>query len=236
MFNHQELFMLRVSIVLAGWMLAVSAQAHTIFEANLICPIGGEKFKSWLSGSGTSFGKFLDLKPYGPIAAPWPLAKCPSNGFVMFKREFSKEEIQRLTPFVESAQYQELKKTHTNYYLAALLQRQVQATPKQVASTLLQATWEASDERYPVYAREALEAYVALLKTEPSDSKDWLTYQLLAGELERRLKMFGAAISRFSALDTVGGIDPYVREIVELQLSLIRGGNSGPQRMPAGKK
>ncbi len=227
---------MRIPAFLVGGLLSIAAQAHTSYEADLVCPIGGEKFKTVLAGSGTSFGKFLDLKPYGPIAAPWPIAKCPSNGFIMFQDKFSDAELSRLETFVASAQYQGMKNTHTNYYLAASLQRQIDAPLSRLAFTLLQATWEAPGGLYTAYAEEALEAYVALLKTEPPDSKSWVTYQLIAGELERRLEKFEAATSRFSALNENTNLEPFVKGIVEFQLQLISEHNSSSQRIPSGKK
>jgi len=38
-----------------------------------------------LDGSGTQFGRRLDLKPLGPTAAPWTVAVCPTDHFVFFK-------------------------------------------------------------------------------------------------------------------------------------------------------
>lgn len=227
---------MRIPVVLASMLLSFAAQAHTSFEVNLVCPIGGEKFKTWLSASGTSFGKFLDLKPYGSIAAPWPIAKCPSNGFVMFQDKFSDTELSRLETFVASAQYQAMKNMHTNYYLAAALQRQIDTPLSQVAFTLLQATWEASGSLYSTYATEALEAYVALLQAESSDSESWLTHQLIAGELERRLEKFEAAAHRFTALKENPNFEPLVKNVVDFQLQLISKQNSTPQRIPSNQK
>ncbi|MBL8370853.1 MAG: hypothetical protein JNK28_05645 [Burkholderiaceae bacterium] len=232
-----EVPMMRIPIFfLVGALMSVVVEAHTSYEADLVCPIGGEKFKAVLAGSGTSYGKFLDLKPYGPIAAPWPLAKCPANGFVMFQDKFSDTELSRLETFVASTQYQELKKTHTNYYLAASLQRQIDAPLSQLASTLLQATWEAPGGLYSVYAAEALEAYLALLKVEPTDSKSWVTYQLIAGELERRLGKFEAAANRFSVLKENPSLNSFVKGIIEFQLQLISEQNLTSQPIPSGKK
>jgi len=227
--------MMRLSIFLLGTLLSISAHAQMSYRADLVCPIGGEKFKTVLALSGTSFGKFLDMKPYGLIKAPWPLAKCPSNGFVMFQKKFSDTELSHLESFVTSTQYQEMKNTHTNYYLAASLQRQIDTPLHKLAYTLVQATWEARGDLYTVYATEALEAYVALLKTEPIDSNNWVTYQLIAGELERRLEKFEAAANRFSALKEGANLDHFVKVIVEFQLQLISEHNSTPKRIPEGK-
>lgn len=227
---------MRLQIFLVGVLMSGTVQAHTSYESDLVCPVGGEKFKAVLAGSGTSFGRFLDFKPYGPIAAPWPLAKCPSNGFVMFQNKFSETELGRLDTFVASAAYQDMKNAHTNYYLAAVLQRQIDAPTSRLAQTLLQATWEASDSLYTAYATEALEAFTALLGAESPKSKPWVSYQLIAGELERRLKKFDAAADRFSKLQDNSDLDQSARGIIEFQRQLISERNATQQLMPNAKK
>lgn len=129
-----------------------------------------------------------------------------------------------------------MKNTHTNYYLAAVLQRQMDAPPSQLAYTQLQATWEASGSLYTAYATEALEAFMALLGAESPNSKLWVSYQLIAGELERRLKKFDAAAERFSKLQDNSDLDPFVKSIIELQRQLISVHNPTQQPMPSEKK
>lgn len=212
------------------------ARALTFQEVELTCPIGGEKFKTVLAGSGYISGRFLDLKPFGPVAAPWPLAKCPSNGFVMYQSKYSESELERLEQFVASPAYQEIQAANTNYYLAATLQRHVEEPQEKFAQTLLQATWEARGEQYNRYASEALEVYKALLSKPYSDKKKWMTDQMIAGELERRTRRFDDALKRFSDLKENISDDQFVEEIVELQLKLISEGKSNPQLIPAKKK
>lgn len=212
------------------------ARAMTFQEVELTCPIGGEKFKTVLAGSGFTSGRFLDLKPFGPVAAPWPLAKCPSNGFVMYQSKFSETEVERLQQFVTSSTYQEIQAVHTNYYLAATLQRHLDEPQERIAFTLLQATWEARGEQYNRYASEALEIYKALLSKPYSDKKKWVTDQLVAGELERRIRRFDDALKRFSDLKENISDNQFAEEIVELQLKLISEGKSNPQLVPSKKK
>ena len=226
---------MRLPLFLIAAGFATLVQAHTVFETDLVCPIGGQTFKAVLAGSGTSFGKFLDLKPYGPIAAPWPLAKCPDNGFVIFKETFTDAELERLTAFVASPAYREMKDVHSPYYLAAALQQEIGAAPERVAFTLLQATWEAGDERYHSYAAAALDAYVRLLDAAPGDDRQRLTHRLIAGELERRLGHFDAAARRFQALQDEATLPPFIRSVIALQQKLIAARNASQQPMPRGQ-
>jgi hypothetical protein len=211
-----------------------AAKAMTLYEVELTCPLDGTKFKATLAGSGTSFGMFLDLKPDGPTPAPWPIAKCPSNGFVLYKDKFTGEEIARLRPFVESTQYQTLQRENSNYYLAARLRIFQGEKAADVAFVLVQATWEAKDlSQYQRYAAEALQAYEEALSRPYADPKQWLTDQLLAGELERRLGRFEKAETRFRSLADRDELrDGFLRKIVDLQLQLIGARNTAAERVP----
>ncbi len=219
-----------VSALLAVVALSPAANALTFVEVSVVCPLDGEKFKTYLAGSGTQIGIFLDLKPSGPTAAPWPIAKCPTSGFVIYKNAFSKSEITKLRPYVATSDYQALQRTQTNYYLAAKLQGFLNAPHRDVAYTLLRATWEAQPGRqYATYAAEALDAYKLALRQPYTDQKQWVTDQLVAGELERRLGKFKEAKARFFALSSNEKLsDTTPRAIVELQLKLVAERNAQP--------
>jgi hypothetical protein len=210
-------------VALAATFAVAPSHAMTVHDVELTCPIGGEKFTTRMVGSGTAFGQYLDRRQYGATASPWPLAKCPANGFVIFKADFTEAEIARLAPIVASADYRALQASETNYSLAAYLQRRLGAAPHDVFPTLLAATWEASaderNERYDRYAAEALATLEQVLATPGAPVEDALDKAQLAAELERRLGRFDAAHRRLSALlphVRGSGLEPLV--IQELQL------------------
>jgi hypothetical protein len=188
-----------------------------------------------MAASGTSFGQQLDLKPFGPMPAPWPLARCPSNGFVLYKEEFSADEIERLKPYVLSPEYQALRKDNSDYYLAAQLLQFMGADADEVAWSLLQATWEmeADATRYRRYAQEALAKFSVSLTKPQADRQKWATMQLIAGELERRLGRFEDARERFSEL---GAEDEFhtgvLAEILAYQLQLVDASDTQPHPIP----
>lgn len=215
--------------------VALEASASRVVEASFVCPIGGEEFRFLVQASGYVNGSFLDFKPFGLLVAPDYLPICPSNGFVMYKRKFSMEELASLEEYVLSDAYQSIRKSHTAFYRASRLQRHLSEPAETIAFTLLQATWQAkAGEQYRMYATEALDAYKTLSETVQPGSQRWLRRQLIAGELERRLERFDDAETRFRDLagmaDLVKGVD---RDIVELQLRLIAARNSQPEKIPA---
>jgi len=196
--------------------------AHTQEEVDLVCPLDGEKFKQVLSMSGTRYGQMLDLKPFGPTVAPWPLPVCPTSGFVVYRHDFQPDEIERFRTFVATPEYAAAR-TETPYFRVAKLQTFLGEDRSAVALSLLQATWEAeSPDQYARYARDALELYRGVLSNSKQEGKRWPLQQLVAGELERRLGLFEEARARFTELRTLEQFRTGVfARMVDLQLRLI---------------
>jgi len=220
-------------LILATTLAASPVAAMTVYEAELTCPIGGEKFTTRLVGSGTAFGQYLDRRQFGATVSPWPLAKCPTNGFVIFRKDFSAAEKSRLEAIVASAEYRALQASETNYYLAAHLKRALGASPLELFPTLLAATWEATgDARYDRYATEALATLERVMAKPDATFEDPLGHAQLAAELERRLGRFDAAHRRLSALlpQVQGtGLEPLVRQ----ELRLVDARDRSPQQVEA---
>ena len=227
---------MRTFAAVAALLVSTSAAALTVREETFHCPIDGEVFKQVVAMSGTSFGTHLDLKPFGPIAAPWPLPVCPTSGFVMYRANFKPEEIDRLREYVASNEYVKARE-ETPYYRTAKLRERMGESTAAIAYTLLRATWETrSAEQYARYAREALAAYRKALEQMTRDDKAWPTAELVAGELERRLGLFDEARARFERAKNVevlqSGVYP---RIIDFQLELIAERNTKSHQVPRGK-
>jgi hypothetical protein len=223
--------------ILFGLVLLIgytSANALVIKATPMICPIDGEKFEAYLSLSYTIAGRYLDLKPYGAVAAPQPVAKCPTSGFLVWKESFTEAELTSLRDFLQTETWRKLKEHHTDYYLIAKLQEYVGYSKSDVKFTLLQATWEAkSKHQYRLYAAEALKAYEAALEEEYSEPVGRLSHKFIAGELERRLRRFGHAKIRFTSLENDSDVEPVrFQAILDLQLKLIHSKDSRPHKIP----
>lgn len=219
-------------------LVSFSTAAMTLRQVDIECPIGGSTFKTTLAMSGTQFGQNLDRRPFGPIASPWPLAKCPDNGFVLFKGTFTEQELKQLRPYVLSPDYQALQARETDHYLAARLMHRLGLPVEKVAEALLRATWEVEKEaRYRRYAEAALAAFKDVIARAPIDrpAAEQASYQQITGELERRLGQFDAAKRRFTALLA----DPQVRSsplapLVRQELALIAAKDSGTHAVSDG--
>ncbi|QIO33097.1 hypothetical protein [Bradyrhizobium sp. 1(2017)] len=121
---------------------ALTAQAMTRSTVEMTCPYDGVKFTFNAQNSGTSFGKQLDGMPVGAIESPWPLASCPTNGFVFVKAKYEDDELERLRPLILSAEFQAIR-SEAPYYRASWIMERTGASHAEVSNLLLQATWEA---------------------------------------------------------------------------------------------
>lgn len=123
---------------LANW---GEASATVVMPENIICPVGGEEFKTYAIMSHTSWGQRPDGRPYGTLPII-PLPECPANRFVIFDDDFSSAEIARLTQLVEGKEYQSISQHEAPYYCAWWLAAAIGRPVSEQAMLLLQAGWQ----------------------------------------------------------------------------------------------
>jgi hypothetical protein len=210
--------MLTVAFVAAG---SPNVLGMTLREVEMVCPYNGTKFTAALQSSGTIFTNTLDLMPVGAIMSPSPLAECPTNGFVFFKREFTPEELERLKPLVLSPEYQALA-GETSYYRAAWLQGRSGASHLEVTWTLLGAKWQRA-----AYAPEVL----ARLPQDIAEAEGELkaTLRIVEGDLLRQLGRFDESRQRFSSLLDEFDADTVIGTVARYELVLIDKGDGSSQ-------
>lgn len=187
------------SIVMAAILSATPARAGTPYEEDMVCPIGGEKFKHTSTGSYSTFGARPDGKPYGSWIFPMPIPVCPSNLLPMYSK-FTADEIARLEPLVRSAEYRTMATANTPYFNSAWLMEKSGGKPETIAWMIVKASWEADDK--PALKRSYQEAYVARITALPEtgDAADWLFYQARAANGLRELSRFDEATVLNAAL------------------------------------
>ncbi len=247
-----------VLIVCAG-LGASPVRAMTLHEVEMTCPYDGTKFTFQAQGSGTTFDKSLDFMAIGPIRSPWPIAICPTNGFVFIKDEYSPEDLERLRPLVLSPDYQALK-GETPYYHAAWITERDGGAHRKVSIFLMQATWEAGQnevheryqarserpgapepdykdllaegtqsERYKRYATELLARLPDDIAADPGDASE--TFRLLKGELLRRLGRFDEADAYFKELASRYASRANISKYIAFQRQLIAKRDIGIHRI-----
>lgn len=188
------------SLALFG-LLAIDAGATTYVPQKFSCPIGGEKFKSQVVASNSTFGARPDGMPYSPLPI-YPLIECPKNGFILFDETFTPAEISQLEPLVASAEFQAMRTTETPHYRAWWLMRAVGRDAHALTGALLQATWEAGSNgalktRYQAAFVEAAQA----LEHKPGKEQAWFWLNLRAANALRELGRFDAAREALDQID-----------------------------------
>lgn len=194
-----------LTLFAAGLLSAGPAPALTFAEQEFVCPIGGEAFKARVVASQTRFGQRLDLRPIGALAAPVPLPVCPGNGFVMFKQDFTEDEIAKLRPIVMSGEYRTARARHNDQYMVAYMLERTGAPVYSIGHAYLRASWQAENAkadaaRLALYRSLALRNFEAHLKDTKERDANWWTAAILTAEMERMLGRFEQAVARISAL------------------------------------
>ena len=106
------------ALVVAGLTLyATNGFSVPAIEKDYICPIGKEKFRS------------IDYSP-----------QCPTNKFVMFKNEFTKEELKKYEKIINSKEYKAVPKTSPKeYYLGRFYEMAGGFSDKEIGETYYKA-------------------------------------------------------------------------------------------------
>jgi hypothetical protein len=174
-----------------------------VHEVDVTCPIGGQSFKAPIISAYAMRAVRLDLKPIGALVAPNPLPVCPDNGFVVYKKAFTGDELAAIKDIVLGDDYRRLRAGHTDYYMAAYVKDRVGADDFDLGQTYLQASWEAERDRHHLvdqYRAHAVEKLDAFVTRDPDRSERWWTAVLLAAEAERMLGRFDAVEARLKGL------------------------------------
>ncbi|NJO15670.1 MAG: DUF2225 domain-containing protein [Thioploca sp.] len=221
-------------------LIGQSVNALTFFETEKICPLDNTKFKTNEVASYSVFGKRLDLQPLGALVAPIPLPICPNDHFVIYADKFTKAETEYLQKYIYSDEYKKLvAEGHSSYFLLAKTFEYLKKDPLEIAHTYLQASWQVEEnpKRYQEYAQNSLTYFKKFLELYHKKDDTWQTSQLVAGELERRLKRFEESQQRFLQLSQLPEMKVNsITKIINYQLELLKQLDSQPHEIPHDKR
>jgi hypothetical protein len=245
-------------------LLAVNpAVAGQRIDREEICPIGGEKFvradtiSCFISGN-----KRFDLKSDTSCDwVKWPVI-CPSNGFPIYKEDFSPEEVKRLGAIVEGKGFQKARIGNVPSFMFYHLMKTLGENDAVLADALLPAIWDTTienneglielilpetgeafrryedntvkfSERLPVYLELAIDHNKRALSSMEKHDQDWFKRQILAANFERRLGRFKAATKRLDDLsEDELAPDDYTHQVLEALRQHVLNSDTKPQWLP----
>ena len=134
-------------IILGGILLgSLSIFGVPLMITHKVCPIGGEKFND----------------SYVP--------QCPTNKFVMFKNEFTEEELKKYEKIINSEEYREIpRNSNKYYYLARFYEMLGGISDKEIGKTYFNSYHYYSENKET--KREALQKGISYL--EKAEKKDY---------------------------------------------------------------
>lgn len=171
------------------------ADGHHIYEEEIRCPIGAEKFKARYLGTHSTYGRHLDWEPASYMRFPVPIPVCPTNGFVVAKKDHTKQELEKLKKVIESKTYKDIyAQKHATFYLLAKTKELNEEKFDDYWWLYLNATWEADNcknkIRYKEYALETISASnKRLAELKDSEELFWILRTINA-EMYRRIGDF----------------------------------------------
>ena len=149
-----------LALVVAGLTLYVTnGFSVPAIEKDYICPIGKEKFRS------------IDYSP-----------QCPTNKFVMFKNEFTKEELKKYEKIINSKEYKAIPQNlPKEYYLGRFYEMAGGFSDKEIGETYYKAYIAQINENFENTntLKESLEKGISYLeKSLPMENKSEFPWKL----------------------------------------------------------
>ncbi len=176
---------------------------HHVVETTFVCPLGGEEFVGLTLGTYSTYGIYLDFSRVSYLRLPIPLPVCPSNGFVVFKEDFTQKELDRLAEVTSSDAYKALLGKNSSYFLFAYLAEQTALDAVEpwwlynLASAEIDGCDEALYRRYIPIVIDRAEKQLA--STNPDEQVFWVLNIIIANA-HRRIGDFAAAREQLGAV------------------------------------
>jgi hypothetical protein len=173
-----------------------AASALTTAVEDFICPLDGTTSSRTVVMSYTVFDQRLDFRPIGALLSPPPVAVCESNGFVLYKEDFSDAEIAALRAIVASDEFKALRAGNGDWFMAGYLAERMGTPPAETHFMYLYASWadeESDPARSARYLALAFERFVLAERVATPGEEDWWIARLMQIEIHRRFGRFEEA-------------------------------------------
>ena len=198
------------------------------------CPIGEGKAVGKTRTSYSQFNTGLDFLPIGPGAFPVPPPECEENGFFVYKKNFSKDEVKKLENFIFSDDYQNLVKNEnvSSFFKLAKIYEYMEYPILDYYDLYLVDIWKLGEaensEEYKKTANQIIRKYEKVLVTiglYPDTSKHLVYINYLLAELYRRIGEFEKAAEKieWASKNNSNNLD---NDFIDFQRYLINKKNS----------
>ena len=225
---------LALPLLLAAAPVLAPAQAHAasneqpeVMIEQMTCPIDGEVFTAIVGINAAYLGQRLDTRRLGAAIEPIPLPVCPTTGFVVYRRDFTPEQLALAKEIVDSTDFRRQVRTGNEYTVAAYLAEQLGEPRMAIAHFWLEASWlfESDPVRNPEYLERAYDWYTLALEEIGNDQEKFWQVQALRVELLRRLGRFDEARTLLTELpvNSLPTGHALKKVLVQQQLLLQRG-------------
>lgn len=228
------MFAVLVACLSIAW--TAPSSAGQPIDQTVTCPVGGKTFVVKGTMSCSTFGARFDMRRVSSCDwVKWP-AICPTNGFPVFKRDFSDAEIARFTALVESDAWKKSRQDNLPRFMLYVIKQATTSDHLELAGALLPVFWDAVEQGSGHQERYALLLaghYQEALKTMNDSDDRWWMAQLMLANLDRRFSRFEKAHERIAGLplDKLAQDSPWHHRFAALG-EIIKAKNSQPQRIP----
>jgi hypothetical protein len=199
-------------------------------EVEYTCPLCGAKFNYLAQFSYSTFGKNLDLRPWGAAIIPSPIPKCPNCNLVFDDRLFTEDEIGILKTKLQTNNIFENEPNMPNYYYLAKEYELLNKKLSNIIWFFLSSVWENRDENRKNILINVTIDYIN--KLPPTDDS-FDNYQLVKLDLLRRSGQFIEANNLIEIIkQNKKFYQDFIVHIIDLQIELIKNKNQEEHRLP----
>ena len=201
------------------------------FYVECKCPLCNNKFKYRVqSPYTTTFGIYLDFKPYGPCIIPKPVPKCPKCNFVYFYNMFTEEKIKIIKSELEKNNIFENEKDMPNYYYLAKEMEISGKNTERIMSYYHCAIWEDDEKKH--FRKIANILFNYFEKVNETDKKYYI-YKLIKLDFLRRLNENDSAIELIETLEKDNNFPKEkFGKVLKYQFKLLKRNDVEEHRMP----
>ena len=219
--------LLAAPVLMPAQVHAASNEQPDVMIEQMTCPIDGEVFTAIVGVNAAYLGQRLDTRRLGAAIEPIPLPVCPTTGFVVYRRDFTPEQLALAKEIVDSTDFRRQVRTGNEYTVAAYLAEQLGEPRMAIAHFWLEASWlfESDPVRNHEYLTRAYDWYTLALEEVGSDQEKFWQVQALRVELLRRLGRFDEARALLTELpvNSLPTGHALKKVLVQQQLLLQRG-------------